>query len=94
MTAGIEPLSLPVTLTLYPDPFSTIAIVKYAVPDYTGTAQLTISDIFGRQVAAYPLDHASGEISITSAGLSSGVYLYSLVADGKAIATRKMVVEK
>ena len=93
-TNGIEALSPPVTLTLNPDPFSSIATVKYALRDYTGTAQLTISDILGRQVAAYPLDHASGEISITSAGLSSGVYLYSLVADGKAVATRKMVVEK
>lgn len=94
VTAGIDPLSLPVSLTVYPDPWGTAATVRYSLPEYMSSAQLIITDILGRQAATYPLGHASGEIAISSTGLSSGIYLYSLIADGRVIATGKMVIEK
>ena len=43
---------------------------------------------------SYQLTNTEGEININSTGLSSGVYLYSLVVDGKTLATKKMVVQE
>ena len=94
LTSGTDPISMPGTLMLYPDPFSTTATVQYTLPEYVKGAQLIITDMLGRQTATYTLEHSSGEIAISSAGISSGVYLYSVVADGGVIATRRMVIEK
>jgi hypothetical protein len=82
------------SLQLHPNPFTTQAIVQYALPDGSKNATLIIYDIMGRKLNSYALNNTTGEITINANTLSSGVYLYSLVANGKTIATKKMVIQE
>ena len=52
-------------------------------------SKLVLRDMSGRTVKM--LD-AEAEVSMDLDGLSAGVYFYSLEENGKAIATRKLVV--
>ena len=91
---NIKNVMLLPTLQLHPNPFTNQAIVQYSLPDGSKNAALIIYDILGRQRNSYQLTNTEGEININSTGLSSGVYLYSLVVDGKTLATKKMVVQE
>ena len=89
---GIEQIVSNAVLTLYPDPATTRATVKYTLPYGSIANTLVIYDILGHCLSDYTLVNTAGEININCQGLSSGVYFYSLVFDGKTILTRKMVV--
>ena len=80
-------------LQLHPNPFTTQAIVQYTLPNGSKNATLIIYDILGRERSSYQLNNADGEIAINASNLSSGLYLYSLVVDGRVVVTKKMVVE-
>ena len=90
---SIEPIPAAFALKLYPNPFNTEAIVEYSLPEGSKNAVLVICDILGRQQRSYPMNSKVGEMSISSANLSPGVYLYSLVADGKVLVTNRMVMQ-
>ena len=83
-----------VFLQLHPTPLTTQATVQYILPEGSKNATLTIYDILGRQRNSYPLNNIESEITINANNLSSGIYLYSLVVDGKTLATKKMVVQQ
>ena len=36
----------------------------------------------------------ASQISVSGTGLTEGMYLYSLIADGKVVETRKMILTK
>ena len=91
---GIGQITSNTFLSLYPDPVSTLATVKYILPDDTKENTLIIYDVLGNRLNEFHLDTSSGEININCQGLSRGIYFYSLVSDGKTILSRKMVVEQ
>jgi hypothetical protein len=82
------------SLQLHPNPFTTQAIIQYTLPDDSKNAAIIIYDILGRQRGRYALNNTHGQITVNANNLSSGVYLYSLNADGKTLATKKMVVQE
>lgn len=49
----------------------------------------------GDQIAEYPIANR-GEASITIDGgsLNAGMYLYALIADGKVVDTKRMILTK
>ncbi len=79
-----------------PNPTGSSTTISYRIPASVAKAELVISEITtGREISRTPLSgRENGEIKISVADLSSGTYLYSVVADGKLSASRKMVVTK
>ncbi|HRI22246.1 MAG TPA: tail fiber domain-containing protein, partial [Panacibacter sp.] len=76
-----------------PNPFSNNSMVKYYLPEKTMQAFLKITDVKGAIIKTISLNaKGSGSISFSNEGLASGVYYYSLIADGKIIDTKKMVI--
>ena len=63
------------------------------IPEGTQKASIFIYDMGGKQVKAIPVNE-QGETNITvyASDLSAGMYIYTLVVDGKVMITRKMVV--
>lgn len=90
---GIASITTAPSLSLYPNPFGGMATVRYDLMQETPNATLTISDILGRIRSSYTLTGLQGEVNISASGMSSGVYFYSLMSEGKMLVTQKMVVE-
>lgn len=55
-------------------------------------ARIVMYDVLGNEVANYRLQSEYNKLVIQTSSLRTGVYLYSLVLDGKNVATRKLVV--
>lgn len=78
-----------------PNPFGETTSIAVSIPADVQTAFLYVYNLNGSKVAQVDIP-ARGKTSITlsAATLSEGMFLYSLVADGKIVQTRRMIVEK
>ena len=78
-----------------PNPFGKTTSIAVSVPENVKTAFLYVYNLNGNKVAQVDIT-ARGEssISFSASNLSDGMYLYSLIADGKVVETRRMIVEK
>ena len=78
-----------------PNPFGETTSIPVSVPEDVQSAFLYVYNLNGNKVAQVDIP-ARGTTSVTlsAATLSEGMYLYSLVADGKIVQTRRMIVEK
>lgn len=78
-----------------PNPFGETTSIAVSVPEDVQAAFLYVYNLNGSKVAQVDIP-ARGATSVTlsAATLSEGMYLYSLVADGKIVQTRRMIVEK
>jgi len=78
----------------YPNPFNPITTITFKI-DFATKVRLIIYDFLGREMDVLVdkyLPAGTYSLLFNAANLSSGVYFYKLQADGKAIATRKMII--
>src|SRR4030095_14172720 len=95
--SGLQQISsnIPINYKLsqnYPNPFNPITNIKYSVKRETSNVKLIIYDVQGKLIAELVNQkHMAGtyQVDFSGIGLSSGVYFYSLIADGALIETRK-----
>nr|WP_293836079.1 T9SS type A sorting domain-containing protein [uncultured Arsenicibacter sp.] len=79
----------------YPNP----AVNDYVDIDYQfmtpgGDAKLVILSILFTPVAEYTLDQNDRRIRINTHSLASGMYCYQLMLDGRAVATKKLLIRR
>lgn len=75
-----------------PNPFAEQTTITYNVPEKYGYAQMIFSTIDGRILKTVDITKKGrGQLNVFSNDLSSGMYTYSLVVDGKVMDTKKMV---
>jgi hypothetical protein len=76
-----------------PNPFSSTTNISVNIPQNIQKAVIYIYDMQGLQKKAYKIT-ASGNSSITINGyeLKAGMYMYTLVVDGKEVDTKKMIL--
>jgi hypothetical protein len=78
-----------------PNPFRDQTEVSFMISENTQDANLYIYDLQGTQIKSYPINQrGSGSITIQGNELKAGMYIYSLVVDGKNIGTEKMILTK
>lgn len=78
-----------------PNPFTETTLIKYAIPDNVNQAELQITDVNGRLLKTIVIDQrGEGTTRIQAQSLSAGTYFYSLVLDGRALESKKMVLTK
>lgn len=78
-----------------PNPFTQTTSIKINVPSASETAMLAIYDLSGKQIKDININgRGEQSITISSEGLSPGMYLYSLIVDGKLIDTKRMIITK
>ncbi|MEI7675475.1 MAG: tail fiber domain-containing protein [Bacteroidales bacterium] len=78
-----------------PNPFSTSTIIKYSLSNEITAASILIFDMQGKLLKTEPLKGTGeGSITIHSSSLSPGMYIYALVANGKEIDTKRMILTK
>lgn len=79
----------------YPNPCTQSTTISYKLPDTFSSAQLMITNEKGAliQISSLPFTEESS-ISINASSFKmSGIYLYSLLVDGKLIDTKRMIVK-
>ena len=78
-----------------PNPFSVETQIKYLLPLSTENATLYVYNMNGLQLAEYPISSfGEGSVVVSAGSLQAGMYLYSLVADGQVIDTKRMILTK
>ena len=76
-----------------PNPFKQETRIRYALTDNVREARLCIYDLSGKQLACHRLmGRGESAFTLRAASLMPGIYLYSLIADGKVVDTHRMVV--
>ena len=76
-----------------PNPFSQNTVVRYTLPENVKSAYLYIYDLNGKQVGQKTLDgRGKASVTLEAGSLTAGMYLYALVADGKVIDTKRMII--
>ena len=78
-----------------PNPFSNTTTIEVCIPEDVQKAFIYVYDLQGKKVEQVDITaRGTQNIQLTSAQLTDGMYLYSLIADGKVVETRRMIVEK
>jgi len=78
-----------------PNPFNTSTTIKMYLPSAISRATLYIYTMQGAQIKSYAIaDRGNTTVTIEGSGLNAGMYLYTLIADGKEVDTKKMILTK
>jgi hypothetical protein len=84
-----------------PNPFTNATNIGYSLPQKFTSAQIVITDKNGSTIKSVTLPAGKqgvfggkGNVTVDASILSSGAYQYSLIVDGKLIATKQMVLAK
>lgn len=78
-----------------PNPFSEKTDIAIYLPETVKTATLHIYDLSGKQLEQHAVE-GRGETAMTIRAdkMDAGMYIYSLIADGKVVTSKKMIVVK
>jgi hypothetical protein len=75
-----------------PNPFAEQTVINFSIPESVKSAQIHFYDGMGSLIKTVEISQRGlGSITVFGADLSSGTYMYTLVADGINVATKKMV---
>jgi len=76
-----------------PNPFTHETVVKYTLPQTISNAFMAVYDLTGKQITYFPINEkGASSLTITSEKLAAGIYIYSIVADGKVVDSKRMIV--
>ena len=77
-----------------PNPFDQTTVIRYTLPQACNSAQIVITNTSGGVVRQIPLYSGTNSITIEGGSLQAGIYLYTLVADGNVVDTKRMILTK
>ncbi|MCB0752654.1 MAG: T9SS type A sorting domain-containing protein, partial [Ignavibacteriae bacterium] len=80
----------------YPNPFNPTTTIKYSVPVSSGFVSLKVFDVLGKEITTLVNEvqqPGNYEVAFIAENLASGVYYYTLKANGNII-TKKMILLK
>jgi hypothetical protein len=88
-----NPNAIPVLYQNLPNPFKDKTIIAFYLPANVVAANLYIYNMQGTQIKAFSITaRENGNIVIKGNELKPGMYLYSLIADGKEVDTKRMIL--
>ena len=88
-------LTYPVLDQNTPNPFNQSTTIGFYLPTTTGTAAIYVYDMNGVQLKSFIIsERGKKNIIINGSEFNAGMYLYALIADGKVIDTKRMILTK
>jgi hypothetical protein len=77
-----------------PNPFSERTTISYTIPTNVQKATLAVFDLTGKMLLQYNLLQGKNTVQIDGNTLAAGMYLYTLLADGQEVLSKRMVLTK
>ena len=77
-----------------PNPFTERTIIRFTLPNDTKNACICIFDMSGKMLKQVPVDSSMQSITIEGYELQAGMYIYSLLVNGKEIDTKRMILSR
>lgn len=78
-----------------PNPFNVATQISYYIPEKSSNAYIYIFSIQGGAIMTKKItSFGNSSISINGSDLTPGIYIYSLVVDGKEVDTKRMILTK
>lgn len=78
-----------------PNPFTEKTTIHCTIAETVSQAMLYVYDMNGKQIAEYPVvERGDAQVVIEGNSLDAGMYMYSLIADGNVIDTKRMILTK
>ena len=77
-----------------PNPFSERTTISYSIPTNVTKAVLAVFDLNGRMLQQYNLLQGKNQLTINGNSFGAGMYIYSLIADGQEVVSKRMVLTK
>lgn len=77
---------------VYPNPASDYAEFDYTIQNSTKDAKIVILNILSSPIAEFVLDRNARKLRVNTREVPTNIYFYSLILDGKPVATKKMLV--
>jgi hypothetical protein len=76
-----------------PNPFSRTTTIYYYIPETVQNAELVVSEsTSGATTLRIPLSKGSNQVQVSAAKLQSSQYMYTIIADGAQLPSKKMTV--
>lgn len=95
MPASIASLSNDMALLRqnHPNPFNSSTTIECSLPQNVSSAFLYIYDMQGKQINRIEVRERGTVLTqVKASSLTPGMYIYSLIADGKEIDSKRMIV--
>lgn len=78
-----------------PNPFTRDTEIKMSLPESAGQASIIIYNLEGRELKNYRVqERGNASVKIAGSDLHAGMYLYTLIVDGKVVDTKRMILTK
>ncbi|MBK8549861.1 MAG: T9SS type A sorting domain-containing protein [Ignavibacteria bacterium] len=80
----------------YPNPFNPATIIRYSLPD-DRFVDLKVYNMLGKEVSSLVNEKQTAgnyEVTFDGSNLSSGIYYYTMSANGKVLDTKRMILMK
>jgi len=75
-----------------PNPFNSSTEIKFYVPENSTVAGIHIYDMTGKELLRLDAPRGNSSVTLDARQLNAGMYLYSLIIDGREIDTKRMIL--
>lgn len=76
----------------HPNPFNKETKISYQLPKTTQLAKLNLYNLSGTLLQEYQLDTKQESFILSASSILPGIYMYSVIADGKLLATKRLII--
>lgn len=77
-----------------PNPFKEQTTVRFSLADDAQSASICIFDMTGKMLKNLPISKGDTSVSVNGWELGEGMFLYTLIVNGKEIDTKRMIITK
>lgn len=76
-----------------PNPFSATTVIECYLPSTVADASVYVYDLQGKQLLHLPVaDRGNTSVTVEARQLGAGMYVYALIADGREIDSKRMII--
>lgn len=80
-------------LRAYPNPASGVANIVYSYKGNASNVNLVVKNLMGATIASQPIAADGNSVKLDVSEFTSGIYFYSIEADGRPVVTKKLLVK-
>ena len=77
-----------------PNPFKEQATIRFHLADNATNAAICIFDMTGKMLKKLPISSGDTSVSINGWELGEGMFLYTLIVNGREVDTKRMIITK